>query len=294
MNRAVLNLSKTFKIIKDDFFKIEYETLTFYGGEEHIKLKKIPLVADNVLIVSSMSSSSEVMTTFLATNALKNLFPEAKLELLMPYIPYARQDRIMVQGEPESIKVFANILNSFNFNKVFVLDPHSNVSTALINNVHVLNNNIFVGNSFENIKSIHKDEINDIILVSPDAGAEKKIYDVAKNLDIENIVFGSKYRDVKTGKIIKTTFVGDVKDKICVINDDIIDGGATFVELANILKNAGAKKVYLIVTHGIFSKGIDGLKVLDGVFTTNSIRNFTEYSPFVKTIDLNDLYTFGS
>lgn len=290
MNRVVLNLSKSFKIGKPDIFGIEYERLTFYGGEEHIKLKKYPTGTDHVLIVSSMATSSEVMTTFLATNALKNLFPEAKFELFMPYIPYARQDRIMVPGEPESIKVFANILNSFNFNKVFVLDPHSNVSTALINNVNVLDNNIFVRRSFEDIKLLHKDEEDDIVLVSPDAGAEKKIYDIAKNLDIDNIVFGSKYRDVKTGRIIKTSFVGDVKDKICVISDDIIDGGATFVELANILKNAGAKKVYLIVTHGIFSKGIDGLKMLDGVYTTNSVRNFTEYSPFVKTLDLNEMY----
>lgn len=290
MNRVVLNLSKSFKIAKTGFFGIEYERLTFYGGEEHIKLKKYPAIADNVLIVSSMATSSEVMTTFLATNALKNLFPEAKFELFMPYIPYARQDRIMVPGEPESIKVFANILNSFNFNKVFVLDPHSNVSTALINNVNVLDNNIFVRRSFEDIKLLHKDEEGGIVLVSPDAGAEKKIYDIAKNLDISNIVFGSKYRDVKTGRIIKTSFVGDVKDKICVINDDIIDGGATFVELANILKNAGAKKVYLIVTHGIFSKGIDGLKMLDAVYTTNSVRNFTEYAPFVKTLDLNEMY----
>lgn len=290
MNRVVLNLSKSFKIAKDNLFGIEYERLTFYGGEEHIKLKKYPVSADHVLIVSSMASSCEVMTTFLATNALKNLFPEAKFELFMPYIPYARQDRIMVPGEPESIKVFANILNSFNFNKVFVLDPHSNVSTALINNVNVLDNNIFVRRSFEDIKSLHEEELDNIVLVSPDAGAEKKIYDIAKNLDINNIVFGSKYRDVKTGRIIKTSFVGDVKDKICVISDDIIDGGATFVELANILKNAGAKKVYLIVTHGIFSKGTDGLKMLDGVYTTNSVRNFTEYSPFVKTLDLNEMY----
>jgi len=290
MNRAVLNLSKSFKILKDNFFPIEFEKLTFYGGEEHIKLKKYNPHTDYVLVVSSMASSSEVMTTFLATNALKNLFPEAKLELFMPYIPYARQDRIMVPGEPESIKVFANMLNSFNFNKVFVLDPHSNVSTALINNVSVLNNNVFMEHSFANIKSLHIDEADNIVLVSPDAGAEKKIYEIAKHLDINNIIFGSKYRDVKTGKIIKTSFVGDVKDKICVICDDIIDGGATFVELANILKTAGAKKVYLIVTHGIFSKGIDGLKMLDGIYTTNSVRNFTEYEPFVKTLDLNEMY----
>lgn len=290
MNKAVLNLSKSFQITNEDLEEIQYDRLTFYGGEEHIKLKNYPSSVNYVLIVSSMISSSEVMTTFLALNALKNLYPEAKFELFMPYIPYARQDRIMVPGEPESIKVFANMLNSFNFNKVFVLDPHSNVSTALINNVKLLDTNIFVKRSFDNIKLIHKDEIDDIVLVSPDAGAEKKIYDIAKNLDINDIIFGSKYRDVKTGRIIKTSFVGDVKDKICVINDDIIDGGATFVELANILKSAGAKKVYLIVAHGIFSKGIDGLKMLDGVYTTNSVRHFTGYAPFVKTLDLNEMY----
>jgi ribose-phosphate pyrophosphokinase len=290
MNRVVLNLSKSFKITKNFLNEIEYDRITFYGGEEHIKLKKYPPFIDNGLIVSSMSNSSEIMMTLLATNALKNLFPEAKFDLFMPYIPYARQDRIMVEGEPESIKVFANILNSFNFNKVFVLDPHSNVSSALINNVKILDNSIFVREAFEDIKTLHSEEVENIVLVSPDAGAEKKIYDIAKKIDVNDIIFGSKYRDVKTGKIIKTSFIGDVKNKICVINDDIIDGGATFVELSNILKNAGAKKVYLVVTHGIFSKGIDGLKMLDGIYTTNSIRNFEEYSPFVKTLDLNKMY----
>lgn len=101
---------------------------------------------------------------------------------------------------------------------------------------------------------------------------------------------GTKNRDVRDGKILSTDFIGNVVDKHCVIVDDIIDGGYTFIELAKILKNKGAKTVYLVVSHGIFSKGIDELKIhIDGVYTTNSIKYFDAFMPYVSYYNLDNM-----
>ena len=103
------------------------------------------------------------------------------------------------------------------------------------------------------------------------------------------MIRGSKVRDVTNGRILKTDVGGDVKGKICVICDDILDGGATFIELANLLREKGAIKVYLIVSHGIFSKGVTTLHtdsnsktpVLDGIYTTDSFVREGEYSAII-------------
>jgi len=98
----------------------------------------------------------------------------------------------------------------------------------------------------------------------------------------------SKHRNVNTGKIINTSVHGDVKNKTCVICDDIIDGGATFIILADLLKKMGANKVYLIVTHGFFTKQYDVLKNIDGIYTTDSIKIINQDN--IKTVLINDFY----
>ena len=123
-----------------------------------------------------------------------------------------------------------------------------------------------------------------------DAGAEKRVWNIAKEINAHDVILASKIRNVETGKIIHTSINGDVKGKTCIIIDDIIDGGATFIYLAQLLKKNGANKVYLIVSHGIFSKGLDVLKDLDGIYTTDSIKIINEKN--VKTFSINK-YSIG-
>lgn len=98
-----------------------------------------------------------------------------------------------------------------------------------------------------------------LAVVSPDAGAEKKAKEVGKQVKAD-VFAASKVRDTMTGQIISTEIRGDVKGRNLIIIDDICDGGATFTELAKKLKEKGANDIYLYVTHGIFSKGLDVLK----------------------------------
>jgi ribose-phosphate pyrophosphokinase len=127
---------------------------------------------------------------------------------------------------------------------------------------------------------IGEDEEDQIVLVSPDAGAYKKVFDVAKEFNIENVITASKVRDINNGKILRTEVPSIEKyddDMKYVIVDDICDGGRTFIELAKVIKEQKPNaKIYLVVTHGIFSYGFDPLaQYFDGIYTTNSCQDIT-------------------
>jgi ribose-phosphate pyrophosphokinase len=165
------------------------------------------------------------------------------------------------------------------------MDPHSDVIEAVINNFAKYDNYKLVKMALQFIDN--KDGAqNRICLVSPDAGAYKKVFDVAKEFGIETIITASKVRDVKTGKILRTEVPVTVYDagKTFVIVDDICDGGRTFVEIAKAIQStlsissvsAEPYKIYLVVTHGIFSAGFETLgEYFDGIFTTNSVNDIT-------------------
>jgi ribose-phosphate pyrophosphokinase len=202
------------------------------------------------------------------------------MELFIPYFPAARQDRVMIKGEPLSVKVYADIINGMEFNKVYVFDAHSEVTPALVNNCEVIPNHTF-------IDAVTKSIGNDVKLISPDGGALKKIYKVSEFLGGVEVVECSKSRDVKTGRLSGfKVYNDDLQEADCLIVDDICDGGGTFVGLAEELKNKNAGKLYLAVSHGIFNKGFTVLDCFEKIFTTNSFKDFE--GEIVEVIQLED------
>ncbi|RYF96966.1 MAG: ribose-phosphate pyrophosphokinase [Chitinophagaceae bacterium] len=117
-----------------------------------------------------------------------------------------------------------------------------------------------------------RNQSTDFCLVSPDGGALKKIHKLAAFLEIDNVVECMKERDVKTGALtsFKTT-TESLSGQTCFIIDDICDGGGTFAGTAKMLKEKGAAKVVLIVSHGIFSKGT-AIEKVDEIYCTDSFR----------------------
>ncbi len=278
--------------------EIYHDTKTYSGGEENVRVKSsslqllsnlssIPNLESDVTIVHRCNSSSDFMRILLANDALK-IAGVKKIHLYMPYLPYARQDSIHVEGESLSVKIFANIINSCEFESVTLLDPHSNVGPALIDNVKIDNERYykFVRMCVADIVHYSQSSIDDIKIVSPDAGAYKKIFKTCKEIKYNgDIIICNKARNLKTIEIESLIVVGDVKDKICILIDDICDGGRTFAEVGKQLKDKGAKAVYLIVTHGIFSYGEDQIKEgVDHVWSTNSFKSFE--SDFITFIDV--------
>ncbi len=242
---------------------IEFEHFTFTGGEPHIKIKAPVTTNDKVTITTRIRQFNDVGLVLLAADALRRMGVE-KLHLLLPYFPAARQDRVAVTGEALSVKVYADVLNSAGFDSITILDPHSEVTPALLENVRVANNHQFVAQCLEGI--------TDYALISPDGGALKKAYRLAQFLGTQQVVECSKHRDVKTGNLSGfAAYTDDLQGKTCVIVDDICDGGGTFLGLADELKRKNAGDIYLIVTHGIFSNGFDKLgQTFKKIYSTNS------------------------
>lgn len=244
---------------------IDFETFTFSGGEPHIKIKEV--VKGAVTITQRMKSFNDLGFLLIATDALRRM-NSREINVFIPYFPAARQDRVMVSGEPLSVKVYADIINSQHYKKVTIFDPHSEVTPALVNNVEVINNHKFVKRCLETIKE-------DFVLISPDGGALKKIYKLSAYLGGIEVIECSKKRDVKTGQLSGfTVYTDDLKGKTAIVVDDICDGGGTFIGLGKALQAKNSGDLHLIVSHGIFHKGFDPLKkIYKTIFTTNSFQN---------------------
>lgn len=259
--------------------EIQYKISKFPDGQQTVDLmgwESIVSYVDTVKIKSRLNSFRDLELILCATQAIRNIDPKRDIQLYVPYFLGARSDRKFVNGGVNYLKqVICPIINSQNYSRVISLDPHSDVLEACLNNFQKETNISLAKFALSNIDN--KDGAQDrTMVVSPDAGALKKIYDVAKTFGIKNVVTAGKVRDIKTGNIVKTELPEVSWEGISqvVIFDDICDGGRTFIELAKVIKEQTDKPLYLVVTHGIFSAGFGELnKYFDGIFTTNSVKD---------------------
>ena len=282
---------KTLDLTNLDNSDIKYIISKFPDGQQAITIDLENTGFESseqvVTIKSRLNSFLDLELIICANQALIELgikHHSLKLKEISLYVPFflgARSDRKFLTGQSNYLKtVICPIINSQNFSRVTVLDPHSDVLEACLNNFQKVSNVTFVKEVIKNLENI--------TLVSPDAGALKKIYDVALAVECNDVIVANKLRDLKTGKIIRTdvpglnsdiSFTGEVKSKNFVICDDICDGGRTFIEIAKAIRNTRSKEIfndniYLVVTHGIFSAGFEELeKWFTGIYTTNSVKD---------------------
>ncbi len=221
----------------------------------------------DVRLLANISDAEGIMALALVNDAIRRLSPTS-VSLSLGYVPYARQDRVCNPGEALSIKVFCDMINFMNFDKVFILDPHSDVTPALLNNC-IIREPATILSSSTLIRDLMDGKVT---LVAPDAGATKKVEKVAQHFGGLEVIQGFKKRDLATGALSGFGYIGDVVGKDLLIVDDICDGGGTFLGLATKLYDGGAKSIELYVSHGIFSKGIDCLldTCFERIYTTNS------------------------
>ena len=253
---------------------ISYKISKFPDGQQSITISSF-LVESNkdsiVQLSSRMNSFKDIELIICANQILKEMGVE-KVELYVPYFLGARSDRKFGEGQTNYLKnVICPIINSQKFSKVIVMDAHSDVLEACLDNFKKIDNIRLVDFALSEIKG----RSSQTALISPDAGALKKIFDVAKEFNITNVTTASKVRDIISGNIIRTELptmdLTDIDDIIII--DDICDGGRTFIELAKVIRLQTDKPIHLVVTHGIFSAGFEELeKYFDSIFTTDSIH----------------------
>lgn len=262
---------RTLNLIYPEQSDVVFSTTTFPDGQPHIRIDAATVKAEwydePLRIFTRINNPSDFLLVLFAKNALSYMGFQS-VELHVSYLMAARMDRVMIDGEPFSLKVVAQMINMAGFSKVKIFDPHSEVSTALIDKAYAVSNHAFVADALAHYFANHS--LRAYSLVSPDAGALKKIHKLAAHLDEYEVIECSKMRDVKTGTLTGfNTAADDLAGKTCFIVDDICDGGGTFAGTATMLKGKGASKVHLIVSHGIFSKG-SKIDAVDEIYTTDS------------------------
>ncbi len=195
------------------------------------------------------------------------------IKLFMPYIPNARMDRVKDDEDVFTLKYFCELLNSLKFTEVTVLDPHSNVSQALIENIKVLSPKAYIEKT---IAEISKEEGEAPVMFYPDEGAGKRYSGMIE----APYAFGIKKRDWKSGSILGLDVAGAVEEiagKNVLIVDDICSKGGTFYHSARKLKELGAAKIYLFIAHcenTILKGEVLTSGLIERVYTTDDI--FTE------------------
>lgn len=249
------------------------------GGELDIRVATPS--PPTVTLTTRLQSSDDLMELCLVTAALRAAGTET-VQVFFPYLPYARQDRITRDGEAFGLQVFADMVNLQGFASVTMFDAHSDVGPALVRRS--------VNRSALPLVRTVLRYFDRPLLISPDAGAFKKVASYADSLELSELpAVATKVRG-RDGAIIRTLLSpADYEGRTAVIVDDICDGGRTFIALAAALRSAGVRSVALVVSHGLLSYGEAPLRDggIDHVYTTDSIAG--ESTDFVTRLSLSTL-----
>jgi ribose-phosphate pyrophosphokinase len=284
----VLNLDPTFDPIKEknNLFYLKHKSFNFLGGEPHFQITT-PDIADlqgkKLIISQRVLSVSDLFTVILAVDAARRMNFNS-IKLILPYFPAARQDRVCNEGEPLTLKIFTDMINQCNFEKVFIFSPHSEVTPALLNNVEVVDELEYAEKVIEH--NLSQDALNTKFnIVCPDAGAGKRVGKIVSHLANKfdrcsfNLIRCEKIRDVKDGSL-KDFFVqaNDLQGLPTIIFDDVLSLGGTFIGLGDKLRAKNCGKLMLFTAHADCQQGIERMiNYFDWYYTTDSRHNEKDY-----------------
>jgi len=272
----------TLNLTSNDTSDIKFEVSNFPDKQHQVRILQDSFFSEGgpstpIFIKARLDSFQDLELIICANRSLRGLgFRE--IHLYAPYFLGSRSDRQFQVGSNNYLKdVVCPVVNLQDFASVTVLDPHSDVLEACLNNFIKLDNKKLFNQFLKD--RIEASNNKEFILVSPDAGASKKVYKLADSMGfVGDIMTCSKDRNT-SGELSKTTV--PLRDrhrgKDFVIIDDIFDGGATFLNIARTIREDRSfddSKIYLIVTHGIFSKVVADLhELFEAIYCTNSYRD---------------------
>jgi ribose-phosphate pyrophosphokinase len=235
--------------------------------------------------VANLTQAEDLPKLMLLYRRLKDL-STFDVNLFLPYLPYGRNDK-RDDSFGYGTKMFGDMLNTCYFNRVFTVDTHSTKSFECINRLYPFN-------SIDVKKTNMHYPIcqNGKLVIASDKGARQRLL----SLGYTNIIECEKVRD-NQGKIIKFQFNTKIDDLACeymTVIDDLCDGGATFIKIAELIRqyNNNNDPLILQVTHGIFSKGYEELsKLYDKIITTDTYKmNMKENTSNVEIIPITSMF----
>ena len=219
----------------------------FADGEIYIEINE-NIRGNSIFLIQSVSSpaNDNLMELLLSIDALKRSSAK-NITAVIPYFGYARQDREVVPRTSISAKLVSNLIEKAGADRVVTVDLHSGQIQGFFD---IPVDNLFATPIFaRHIKK--KLKKNNIICVAPDVGGTARARALGKLLNVDLAIVDK--RRPAPGKSEVMNVIGNVKNKTCILVDDIIDSGGTIVNAARELKKRGAKDVHVYVTHGVLS-----------------------------------------
>lgn len=260
----------------------------FANGETKVEIGESVRGEDVFIIQSGCGSINDnLMELLIMINACK-IASALKITAVIPCFPYARQDRKDKSRAPISAKLVANMLSVAGANHIITMDLHANQVQGFFD--------IPVDNLYAEPIAIRwiKENISDwksnCVIVSPDAGGAKRATSIADKLKVNCAIIHKERK--KSGLVSSMVLMGDVKDSVAVLVDDMADTCGTIVSAAEKLAEAGAKAIYAILTHGVFSG--DAIEKVKGskfkaMVVTNTIPQRTAGTN-IECVDVSILF----
>ncbi len=242
----------------------------FSDGEIYIEINE-NIRGNSIFIIQGISSpaNDNLMELLLCIDALKRSSAK-NITAVIPYFGYARQDRKIVPRTSISAKLVSNLITKAGADRIVTVDLHAGQIQGFFD---IPVDNLFATPIFSrHIK--RKIKTKNLICVAPDVGGVERARALGRKLDIGLAIIDK--RRPAPGKSQVMNVIGNVKEKTCIIVDDIIDSGGTIVNATNALIKRGAKEVHVYITHGVLSgKAVEKIKKskIKNLVVTDTIDN---------------------
>ena len=250
-NKAIVGLTASRSLAKEiakinNLPYFDSRTTIFADGEIRTSMEP-ELEGKELYLVQSTHTpvSDNIMELLIGIDASKRLGAKS-INVIIPYYGYARQDRVTRQGRPVSSSLKAKIILAAGADRVYLVDIHSLATLD------------FFDGKAENISAIpylasktKEMNIEDLVVVSPDHGGVKRAEEAAKVLEAPLAIISKIRTEINVAEAQEIE--GDVKDKNVVIVDDMVDTAGTISTAIKMLKDNGAKDVYVMATHALLS-----------------------------------------
>ena len=266
---------------------------TFSDGEQYVQFEENIRGKSIYLIQSANAPADNWMRLFLALDAAHGASAK-EITAVIPYYGYARQDRKAKPREPISARTLAMLLETLGTNRILTIDLHSDVIGGFFRKTNV--DYLYARPVFiSHLKPFFADALakDEFVVVSPDAGGVVRAQSYAKRI-MENAALAiiHKERDIPN-QVARMKLIGDVKGKVALVVDDMLDTCGTLNRAAGILLENGAREVYAAATHGVLSG--NAMKTIDEspikrVFITDTISVDRPLSSKIEVVSVANLF----
>jgi len=262
----------------------------FSNGEINVKIAESIREEDVFIIQSGCNDVNDNLMELLVLISACKTASARRITAVIPCFPYARMDKKDKSRAPITAKLVANMLAIAGCDHVITMDLHASQIQGFFD---IPVDNLFSEPLMISYIKTHIDGWNDSIIVSPDAGGAKRVTAIADKLGVEFALIHKK-RDGKAENAPERMelLVGDVRDKVAILVDDMIDTGHTLELAVRTLKDKGAKTIHALISHGLFAEAdMDSLQdlPLEHIVVTNTIpqKQHNAQCPKIITIDIS-------